>query len=282
MSAGFFDLLHKSATRCSPYGSMSTKSPYLQRRGDSFSFRIAVPSELRSIIGKREFVQTLQTTDKRIAVVKALMLAATAKQLFNELNGNMTDSKNSKLMELLREKKHKMQLDERDEQHEDKLIAIRLLHNKELKQVKLEAQNEAFKQALTSSPALTGGSPASPVKEAPEALKTTARPTSITKKPVLHKLSEIIPIWKRLKNPAISTVEIYEAAIARFESHFPELYAESIEKRHTREYVAWLESQKLVRRASEKNTVQLEHFLPLPSTKSGWAQIRQREYCYRL
>jgi hypothetical protein len=56
---------------------MANHTPYLQRRGDTFSFRIAVPSDLLPILGKREFTKSLQTTDKRIAVVKALMLAAT-------------------------------------------------------------------------------------------------------------------------------------------------------------------------------------------------------------
>ena len=77
---------------------MSIQSPYLQRRGDTFSFRISVPSKLRHIVGKQEFLKSLQTTDKRVAVVKALMLAATAKQLFHDLNKNMTDSTDSKLL----------------------------------------------------------------------------------------------------------------------------------------------------------------------------------------
>ena len=59
---------------------MSILSPYLQGRGDTFSFRIAIPSELRHLLGKREFIKSLRTTDKRVAVVKALMLTATAKQ----------------------------------------------------------------------------------------------------------------------------------------------------------------------------------------------------------
>lgn len=34
------------------------------------------PVELRQLVGKREFMKSLQTTDKRIAVPKALSLAA--------------------------------------------------------------------------------------------------------------------------------------------------------------------------------------------------------------
>jgi hypothetical protein len=45
---------------------MPNHTPYLQRRGDTFSFRIAVPSHLLSLIGKREFTKSLQTTDKHL------------------------------------------------------------------------------------------------------------------------------------------------------------------------------------------------------------------------
>ena len=90
LSVGFYDLLHKSATECSPSGSMSILSSYLQRRGDTFSFRIAVPRELRQIVGKLEFIKSLQTTDKRIAVPQALSLAATAKQSFINLKCDMS------------------------------------------------------------------------------------------------------------------------------------------------------------------------------------------------
>ena len=88
---GFYDLLHKSAIEHA-YGSMAKQTPYLQRRGDTFSFRIAVPSELQNITGKRGFFKSLQTTDKNIAVPLALQLAATAKQLFNGLKGNMPEA----------------------------------------------------------------------------------------------------------------------------------------------------------------------------------------------
>lgn len=59
-------------------------------------------------------------------------------------------------------------------------------------------------------------------------------------------------MWRRLKNPALSTVEIYEASIRRFEGHFPELHAETIEKRHIREYIAWLQNEKLSSKSIEK------------------------------
>lgn len=40
---------------------MSRQAPYLQRRGDSFSFRMAVPASLHGIIGGEEFMHPLRT-----------------------------------------------------------------------------------------------------------------------------------------------------------------------------------------------------------------------------
>lgn len=94
---------------------MSNNTPYLQRRGNTFSLRIAVPIDLLGIVGKQEFIKSLQTTDKNIAVPLALSHAAMAKQLFYELKHMPDSDKNKKLIELLREKKHKIQFEEQDD-----------------------------------------------------------------------------------------------------------------------------------------------------------------------
>jgi hypothetical protein len=64
---------------------MARQSPYLQRRGDTFGFRIAVPQALRPVIRYREICKCLHTSDKRIALPRALALAAKTKLLFHEL-----------------------------------------------------------------------------------------------------------------------------------------------------------------------------------------------------
>jgi integrase len=66
---------------------MSYQTHYLQKRGFSLSFRIAIPEDLRPIIGTREFVKALPTQDHRIAGPIALSLAAQAKRLFIRLRG---------------------------------------------------------------------------------------------------------------------------------------------------------------------------------------------------
>lgn len=59
--------------------------PYLQRRGETYCFRIAVPSDLRTAIGAREITRSLKTPDRRIATPRALHLASQALILFAEL-----------------------------------------------------------------------------------------------------------------------------------------------------------------------------------------------------
>jgi integrase len=64
---------------------MSRVIPYLKRRGNVFSFRIAVPSDLRNIIQLREFTKSLDTGDFALAVSRCLILAAQAKHAFYTL-----------------------------------------------------------------------------------------------------------------------------------------------------------------------------------------------------
>lgn len=64
---------------------MSRSLPYVQRRGDTLFFRMAVPLDLRPLIGGREITKTLQTTDRRVAAPRALLLASRVLTLFTEL-----------------------------------------------------------------------------------------------------------------------------------------------------------------------------------------------------
>ncbi len=138
---------------------MSKQSPYLQRRGDTFSFRIAVPFELRPMVGGREFTKTLQTTDKEIAIPLALQFAAITKQVFNNLKKDMPDPEREKLLQLLKEQKQKQPLMRKIEEKEEEIEELKDRHWNKVKQIKLEAEkeisnlkaeNEAFKLALTS------------------------------------------------------------------------------------------------------------------------------------
>jgi integrase len=71
---------------------MSRTIPYLQRRGDAFGFRIAVPVDLRRFLTCRELTKSLETGDRLLAEPRCLALAARAKQLFRQLR-QMTKNK---------------------------------------------------------------------------------------------------------------------------------------------------------------------------------------------
>ncbi len=68
-------------------------NPYLQRRGDCYSFRIAVPLDLRTALKTRELVRALKTPDRRIAIPRALYLASKALTLFARLRAMSNDQR---------------------------------------------------------------------------------------------------------------------------------------------------------------------------------------------
>lgn len=73
---------------------MGSSAPYLQRRGGGFTFRIAVPAELRHQLGVREITKALPSSSSRQeAVALALSLAHQAKHLFLQLRRTMSKSK---------------------------------------------------------------------------------------------------------------------------------------------------------------------------------------------
>ncbi len=91
---------------------MRKKTPYLVVRADTWFFRIAVPVDLRGLVGCRELTRTLRTTDKASAVPRALELAAKSIGLFNELRGSMGSNELSpKMRKLIEEKRNNIQLD---------------------------------------------------------------------------------------------------------------------------------------------------------------------------
>ncbi|MGK2906853.1 MAG: DUF6538 domain-containing protein, partial [Desulfuromonadales bacterium] len=59
---------------------------YLLKNGFGiYHFRIAVPADLRPILGKREIKKTLRTSDETHAKKKAAVYAAAAADLFQEV-----------------------------------------------------------------------------------------------------------------------------------------------------------------------------------------------------
>ena len=153
---------------------MSSQAPYLQRRGDTLFFRIAVPPDLRPLIGWREITKALRTSKKACAIPMALEYAAFAKRVFTELRTEMAASdeinpteeqlqavvsaledderhrerSSARLLEIVARARQKIGLDLLRDQHQDELIEQRKRHLRELEQVKLQAVNDALRGVL--------------------------------------------------------------------------------------------------------------------------------------
>jgi integrase len=146
---------------------MPRLAPYLQRRGYGLTFRIAVPPDLRPLVGIREITRALPTSDRQAATPTALQFASAAKQLFCDLRAVMADKENDngergpgldldKVKVALREARLKMQIsDLKDERLEAELAwlserrALVNAHGQELKLATLEAENGALKGFLS-------------------------------------------------------------------------------------------------------------------------------------
>ncbi|MBI5907017.1 MAG: tyrosine-type recombinase/integrase [Burkholderiales bacterium] len=165
----------------------------------------------------------------------------------------MADTGGNKLRELLIEAKGKLRLDDERERHRDELADLHREQQKELARVRLEAENEVLKRAMAGGMVAAMPTP-SFVSEIVSECREVPSPAVLKPSSGLHRLSEAITEWKRLKNPALSTVEIYESAVRRFEGYFPGLHAETIEKRHVREYVKWLQDA-----GKSAKTIEKEH-----------------------
>ncbi len=137
---------------------MSRQTPYLQRRGNSLSFRIAVPPDLRHIVGGREITKSLSTANMSQAIPMALNYAACAKRMFGELRAAMSAPDNNdeqrqppdldKLRKVGQQAKQRIQLDDLKEQHYGELLEQRCEHLRELEQTKLTAENETLRHVL--------------------------------------------------------------------------------------------------------------------------------------
>lgn len=125
---------------------MLRQAPYLQRRGYGLTFRIAVPPDLRQIVGAREITKALPTTDKSQAGPLALEFAACAKRMFCELRAGMAAPDMDKLRDVSRLAKHKIQIADLKEQHFDEQVEQHREHLRE--QAKLQAVNKSLMTVL--------------------------------------------------------------------------------------------------------------------------------------
>jgi integrase len=127
---------------------MSSRSPFLQRRGFSLNFRIAVPADLRAAIGLREVSRALPTTSKTVGALLALQAAVTTKSVFAEVRAARMDMDENKLAALMAAAKEKIKHAETKEQHFADLVADQSRYNQELKRIRLEAEHGVARARL--------------------------------------------------------------------------------------------------------------------------------------
>lgn len=127
---------------------MARSTPYLQRRGHIFFFRIDVPLLLRPVVGCREITKTLATERRSCAEPLALELGAVAKRLFSDLRLAMNDK--NQMLRLLHEAAKKIQRVQMQEEHQEELDARDRDHAHDLRRVKLETENLSLKSSLAA------------------------------------------------------------------------------------------------------------------------------------
>lgn len=156
---------------------MSRLFPFIQRRGFSLHFRIAVPFDLRTWIGLTEVTKALRTCDKHAAAPVALYYAAQVKRAYFIAREGMFEVDKNKLNALMAATKLKLRLDERDEQHEAELAAQSTRHRAELARVRLESENESLRRLLSVPQLGLVGSPPARSAAAPGAGLGASVPT---------------------------------------------------------------------------------------------------------
>lgn len=166
---------------------MPRSAPYLQRRGFGLSFRISIPLDLRPVFNKHEITKALPTANKRQAAPMALEYAACAKRMFYNLREEMTASDDNeeraqaidfvKLQKLTQETKFKLKFDEFQIQHEAETTEKNRQHKVELKQARLESENETMLRVLAGSHILPTPTHTASPKTAPAPLVSTPSPT---------------------------------------------------------------------------------------------------------
>lgn len=99
---------------------MPRTCPYLQRRGETYFFRIHVPMALRPIVGTQEIARSLSTRDRRVAQPVALQLGSITTKLFIDLQ--VPGMSQEETLRLLEQARQQLKFNELKQQHDDTLF----------------------------------------------------------------------------------------------------------------------------------------------------------------
>lgn len=247
---------------------MPRQISYLQRRGYGLTFRIAVPPDLRSIVGAREFTKALPTANLNQAVPMALEYAACAKRLFGKLRAAMGTSDSSekksqsidpdKLRELIRETKHRLKISNLEEQHQDELTEQRLKHLNELKIANLEVEIKTLNRALVRASAST-----TPFT-APSIITPSAAPVS-GPVPTFHQVvAKFLDEYPKSKNPSMFSKHM--TALPMLREFIGDIPVTQLRQAHINDFFALLQKlpprwkdQCRIRKLTVSELAELEH-----------------------
>lgn len=169
---------------------MSRATPYLQRRGHTFSFRIDVPLALRAVVGLREIIRALKTEERSKATPLALEMGATAKRLFSELRTSMNNK--FQMLQLLQDAKRKLEIDALKESHEEELNEVHGQRIQEVKTALLEGENRALRRPVDTN-----------LAAAPPAVHVALSPTAPASIPFKKVVAMFLASPTEQKSPAM-------------------------------------------------------------------------------
>jgi len=229
---------------------MSHHTPYLQRRRDSFYFRIAIPVALRSLLGAAELTKALSTTDKQVAIPRALQLAARVKATFHVIVSEMAKKKPSgSSFEI----NYGLTVD---------LDALTGKATIVLSDAKSEDQDAISANIKT---VMDG------VSQTLQAARAEVRPATASVVVAEDRaLRDVLPIWQKVRSVSRATVEVYAGAVKRFESRYPDLAVERITPEHIDDYVDWLQKIPLAPKSIEKEHGAIRALLNVAAKKARW------------
>jgi len=205
---------------------MARNAPYLLRRNNLYSFRMAVPAALQTAVGCREITASLGVSDIHLAIPLALELAAVIKREFFSARNQAfkMDDKTKAVLSLVQEKRKHLRAAMEVEELQAEVTELKTKHAAELKQAALEAEVKTLRSAVEK----LGARETKPLE---------ASPSPASKRSPKHSLSELLPKWQKMKGARASTMDAYGHAVKRFEAQFPGLMVEEIERKHIRDYV---------------------------------------------
>lgn len=195
-------------------------------------------------MGLSEITRSLPILVFKDAARLALEYACLTKNLFREIEEVMDLNK---LAALMKHVKVKMQLLQERGDLQSELDDRDAIHHRALQITKYESEIKLLKEQM----ALFG------IEEKLLGASKKLLPEN------QHSFDQIFEIWIRLRNPAKSSMEVYKASFKKFQTKFPKLSIEAMERIHIREFVEHLQQTGISEKTIDKEIGSLRALLEI-------------------